>query len=118
MRMIEPAAPYPDAGSAFPKYNPNANFPISNNTAVIIAPIHTDFHLIFTSGNILNIIANNVVVMANETKKLATTKIINKEEDKCTCIQLLNANNKEETNREISNKNAIVIINPNENNLL
>ena len=118
MRIIEPAAPYPDAGSAFPKYNPNENFPISNNTAVIIAPIHTDFHLIFASGNILNIIANNAVVIANETKKSATTKTTNKEEDKCSCIQLLNADNREEINREMSNRNAIVTINPNEKNLL
>ena len=63
---MEPAGPYPEAGLALPKYNPNAVFPITNNKEVTKAPIHTDRHLIFASGNILNINANNMVMVTNE----------------------------------------------------
>ncbi len=66
---MEPAAPYPEPGSALPKYNPKENFPTSNNKAVTKEPIQTCRHLTCASGKNLNMSANKSARIPKDTMK-------------------------------------------------
>ena len=66
---MEPAAPYPDPGSALLKYNAMAVFPIVNNNPVTIEPINTCRQVILASGKILKMSAKRADITANEIIK-------------------------------------------------
>src|ERR1017187_2388506 len=114
MRITDPAAPYPDPGSAFPKYNPKPNLPISNNKPVRNAPTHTYLHFILASGKILNIIANRTEIVEREIKKLAVWKRNMIYLGQCASIHLLMAARMEVITNDIKSKKAIESISPNE----
>ena len=82
------------------------------------APIHTDGHFILASGKILNISANNEVIIAREKIVLSTLKSTRKDSDQYCWTQEPIADKKEDSTSEISNKKAIDIIKPKEKSLV
>src|SRR5690554_1808100 len=108
------AAPKLDPGSAIPKYKPNSVFPMENNKDVTMAPVHTDFHLISTSGKTLNITANSKATIPILSRKFTTS--INRyiSSPKLRVIKWLTPEIKEDKINEISNRKAITRIKPKE----
>lgn len=114
IRIIEPAAPYPEPGSVLPKYNAKPDFPIVNKSEVKNAPIHTVRHLTLISGRYLNISANNTAIILSEKTKLNNLKNTNKDSDQFWATHVLKIEMTDETKRDISNKKPIETINPKE----
>src|ERR1700733_9443162 len=101
--MTEPAAPYPVAGFAVPKYNPRAHLPISKRMVVTIAPIHTGRHFIFASGKNLNMRANKKEKITKDTMKFTIWRIITNACEKEAESQDPNAESPAETTSDTIN---------------
>ncbi len=87
---------------------------MTNSKAVKKAPTQTAFHLIFASGNILNITANSEVIKTTEKTTSNIWKRTKNDSAQYFKTHDPRADNKADNTRETSNKKAMDSIKPKE----